>query len=78
MAINKLEMQSCRQKELMGLFSFDLPLKRSSCLSHMLYNGTVFRLDSAIRSIYIFGEENLRKTYEQFPLFNTEGCVGIS
>lgn len=44
----------------------------------MFYNETVFRLDSVIRSIYIFGKENLRKTYEQFPLFNTEGCVGIS
>jgi len=44
----------------------------------MLYNEIVFRVDSVIRSIYIFGKENLRKTYEQFPLFNTEGSVGIS
>lgn len=71
-------MQSCQQKELMGLFISGLPVERSCCPSHMLYNETVFRLDSAIRSIYIFGKENLWKTYEQFPLFNTKSFVEIS
>lgn len=37
-----------------GALYFLFSIEENSCLSHMLYNETVFRLGSAIRSIYIY------------------------